>query len=117
MIPATQSALSALQAFGTKLNSNANNIANISSEGYKKTRVTLESQAHHGVRAVVEQIDTPGATHFEETGNGGELIELSNVDLAQELTETTINTRFYQANLKTLQAADEMLGNLLEIKA
>ncbi len=117
MIPAAQSALSALQAFGTKIDSNANNVANVSSEGYKKTRVILENQEPHGVKAVVEKVDTPGSMHYEETGNGMELVELSNVDLAQELPESMINKRFYQANLKTLQTADEMLGSLLEIKA
>ena len=46
-----------------------------------------------------------------------ELIEQSNVDLGQELPEMSLNSRFYEANLKTLQTADEMLGSLLKIKA
>lgn len=117
MIPATQSALSALQAFGTKLNSNANNIANASSEGYKKTRVLLENQEPHGVKAITEKVDTPGTMRYEETNNGEDFVELSNVDLAQELPESSINARFYQANLKTLQVADEMIGSLLKLKA
>lgn len=117
MITATQSALSALQAFGTKLQSNGNNIANISSEGYKKTRVTLANQEPQGVKSSVEKIDTPGTMSYEQTSSGMQLVELSNVDLAQELPETTLNTRFYQANLKTLQATDEMMGSLLKLKA
>ena len=117
MITATQSALSALQAFGTKLQSNGNNIANISSEGYKKTRVTLANQEPQGVKSSVEKIDTPGTMSYEQTGSGMQLVELSNVDLAQELPETALNTRFYQANLKTLQATDEMIGSLLKLKA
>lgn len=117
MIPATQSALSALQAFGTKLNSNANNIANVSSQGFKKTRVTLENQEPQGVKTAVEKIETPGAINYEQTSDGLQLVELSNVDIAQELPESSVNARFYQANLKTLQTADEMLGSLLKIKA
>jgi flagellar hook protein FlgE len=117
MIPAVNSALSGLQAFGTKMASNANNVANASSEGYKKTRVTLSDQAPQGVKASVETINSPGTTVFEETNNGSELIELSNVDLGEELPESQINARFYQANLKTLQVADEMTKNLLDIKA
>ncbi|MBU1140182.1 MAG: flagellar basal body protein [Proteobacteria bacterium] len=117
MIPATQSALSALQAFGTKLHSNANNIANVSSEGFKKTRVTLANQEPQGAKSSVEKIDTPGAMSYEQTSGGLQFTELSNVDLGQELPESTTTVRFYQANLKTLQVADEMMGSLLKLKA
>ncbi len=117
MIPAVNSALSGLQAFGTKMNSNANNIANVSSEGYKKTRVTLAEQAPQGVKASVETVDSPGAMRLEDTNDGSKLVELSNVDLAEELPESQLNARFYQANLKTLQSADEMTKSLLDIKA
>ncbi len=117
MIPAVNSALSGLQAFGTKIQSNANNVANISSEGYKKTRVTLSDQAPQGVSAAVETVDSPGAMRLEETNGGSAMVELSNVDLAEELPDSQLNARFYQANLKTLQVADEMTENLLDIKA
>jgi len=117
MISATNSALSGLQAFGTKMNSHANNIANVSSEGYKKTRVTMADQAPQGVKASVETIDSPGAMRLEDTNDGTKTVELSNVDLTEELPESQVNARFYQANLKTLQVADEMTENLLDIKA
>jgi flagellar basal body rod protein FlgG len=29
----------------------------------------------------------------------------------------SLNARFYEANLKTLQVTDEMLGSLLKVKA
>ena len=117
MIPAVNSALSGLQAYGTKVNSNANNIANLSSEGYKKTRVTLSNRAPEGVQANVETIDSPGNTRLEETANGQEQVELSNVDLAEELPDSQLNARFYQANLKTLQTVDEMTQSLIDLKA
>ncbi len=116
MIPAVNSAVSGLQVFGTKINSNANNIANASSEGYKKTRVTLSNQASQGVKATVETVDSPGMMRPEETNEGSEFVELSNVDLAEELPESQLNSRFYQANLKTLQTADEMTESLINIK-
>lgn len=117
MIPAVNSALSGLQAFGTKMNSNANNIANASTEGYKKSRVILENQAPQGVKASVETVDSPGTMRLEDTNDGSKFTELSNVDLAEELPDSQVNARFYQANLKTLQVADEMTENLLDIKA
>ncbi|MBL4903693.1 flagellar biosynthesis protein FlgC [Desulfocapsa sp. AH-315-G09] len=118
MIPAINSASSGLQAFGTKIHSNANNIANVSSEGYKKSRVTLSSQAPQGVSASVETIDSPGSMSLDNTNDGNNtLVELSNVDLAEELPDSQANASFYQANLKTLQTADEMTATLLNIKA
>lgn len=117
MISGVNQALSGLQAFGTKLESNANNIANASTEGYKKTRVTLANQAPQGVQASVETIDSPGTQILEQTNNGSELIEQSNVDLGEELPDTQLNARFYEANLKTLQVSDQMMGEMLNLKA
>lgn len=118
MIQQTQnSALSALQAFSTKVNSNANNIANANTEGYKKTRVNLETGKDGGVKPVVEKVDTPGARIFQDTSEGQKEVELSNVDLSQEIPEMSISSTLYKANLKTLQVTDEMTGTLLNLKA
>jgi flagellar basal body rod protein FlgG len=117
MISATSSAMSALTAFSTKINSNANNIANIQSEGFKKTRVTNEETENLGVQAVVEKVDTPGMMSIEETSDGTEMVELSNVDMAEELTDSTLNARFYEANLKTIKTEDEMTQSMLDILA
>ncbi|THB78762.1 MAG: flagellar biosynthesis protein FlgC [Desulfobulbaceae bacterium] len=117
MISAYQSSLSALQAFSTRLQSNANNVANISTEGFKKTRVVFADQQPHGVKTHVEKVETPGAKIYEQTTDGYELIELSNVDLADELPGMNLSNTFYKANLKTIQATNEMFGSLLDLKA
>ena len=117
MISSIQSALSGLQAFGTKIHSNANNIANSNTEGYKRTRVTLAEQNPNGVKAEVRRSEQPGPMIYTETNNGLELVEQSNVDIANELPDMMLNTNFYKANLKTLQAADEILGSVLDLKA
>lgn len=117
MISGTQSALSALQAFSTKTQSNANNVANSNTDGFKKTRVTLAETEPEGVKAYVDKVNTPGPSVYKETNNGSELVELSNVDLADEFVDSNMNTRFYQANLKTIQTVDEMTQSLLDIKA
>jgi flagellar hook protein FlgE len=116
MIPAMQSALSGLSAFSAKINSNANNIANANTEGFKKSRVILSSGEAQGVRVQIERVETPGDMVYEETSKGMELVEKSNVDLGQELPEMGVNAQLYKANLKTLQVADEMLGSLLKTK-
>ncbi len=116
MISAFQSALTGLQAFGTKVQSHANNIANANTNGYKSTRVILQSGDPQGVKSTVEKVNNPGPMVFEQGNNGEELVELSNVDLAKELTYTKLDSHMYKANLKTIQTTDEMLGSLLKIK-
>ncbi|HKJ64319.1 MAG TPA: flagellar basal body rod C-terminal domain-containing protein [Desulfopila sp.] len=117
MISAMQSALSALQAYGTKIHANANNIANGATEGYKQTRVILATVEPGGVKAKADKLDTPGPNIYTETTDGLELIEQSNVELSSELPQMMLNSHYYTANLKSLQAANELLDNVLDLKA
>ncbi|WP_457575426.1 flagellar basal body rod C-terminal domain-containing protein [Desulfomarina sp.] len=117
MIPAFQSALSGLRAFSTRIESNGNNIANAQTNGFNKTRVLLEEAKPHGVKTQIEKVDAQKTTVFQETGNGQEPVELSNVELSSEIPETIVNSRMYEANLKTIKAADDMVGSLLKIKS
>jgi flagellar hook protein FlgE len=43
-------------------------------------------------------------------------LEMSNVDLAEELVSMMITKTSFKANIKMIQAGDEMIGNLLDIK-
>ena len=117
MISGIHSALSGLTAIQTKIESNANNVANINTDGYKKTRVTLHEQEPQGIEAVVQQIQTPGPMVYEQTSAGETRVEKSNVELGEELPSMMLSRRFFQANLKTVQVQDEMLGSLLDIKS
>ena len=116
MISAYQSATSALQAFGTRINSNANNIANSQTEGYKRTNVTLAAPSQGGVQATVAKVNTQGPM-AGGAESGTPPIEQSNVDLVSELTDMTLNADYYKANLKTIQTADQMSKSLLDIMA
>jgi len=44
------------------------------------------------------------------------VIEMSNVDLANEFTEMIITSRSYQANSRTITTSDEMLQELINLK-
>ena len=110
-------ALSALRSFSTAIQSNSNNIANANTDGFKKTRVTMASTAPEGVKANVQRVDTPGPAIFQNDASGLEETEMSNVELSRELPEMRINSNLYKANLKSIQVADEMIGNLLKLKA
>jgi flagellar basal-body rod protein FlgC len=117
MISPLQSALSGLYAATTKLRANADNIANLSSEGFQRTRVLQTTTAAGGVRSVTEKVTAPGHILYEETNNGSELIELSNVELAAEMPDMNLNATMFKASLKAIETTDEMLGSLLQIKA
>ena len=117
MISGVYSALTGLYGFQKKAESSANNTANINTDGYKKTRVTLEDTKPQGVKPNVERIETPGPLVYEQTSEGKTLVEKSNVDLSYEIPNMMLSRRFYQANIKTIQIQDEMLGSLLDIKS
>ncbi len=116
MISAYNSALSALQTFGTRLQSNSNNVANANTNEFKRTRLINRATEPTGVKAEVQKVETPGTKVFEETPDGYEQVELSNVDLGAELTDMNLNTNLYKANLKTIETVDEMTGELLNLR-
>jgi flagellar basal-body rod protein FlgC len=117
MILASQAALSGLQAFTAKIQSNANNIANANTNGFKKTMVTNSSISPQGVKAQVNRLTAPGPTVYQETDTGMEPVELSNVDLAKEFVDLNLNSTMYKANLKTLESVNDMTGMLLKLKS
>jgi len=115
MIPFISSNLSALRAFGKKLSVIANNVANSESEGFKKSRAVLVEDPKNNVSVDISRVDTPGP--LVDVKEDGKIVqkEMSNVDLAQEIPQSSLAQVFYRANLKAVKEADEMLGTLLDI--
>lgn len=116
MLTGIGSSLSALMAIQTRTQVTANNTANVNSDGFKKTRVTLSEGLEKTVSANLRQVESPGPMVYEPTLDGQTLVEKSNVDLAEEIPTLLLDRRAFQANIKTVQAQDEMLGSLLDIK-
>ena len=87
----------------------------LNSVGFKKSRATLEAGRFGGVEPDVDQVNRPGYT--KRIVDRGQLrdVEASNVDLAEEFTDSIATQSGYKANLKTIQTHDEMLGTLLDI--
>ena len=117
MISGRSAALSGLQAYGMRLQNNANNVANMNTSGFKKGRVLLREEKPQGVSVHAEKIETPGPQTMEETGQGEQMVEQSNVDLAEELPEMIMNQHALLANIRSLQAIDEMDNSVLDLKA
>lgn len=117
MITGRYSSFSGLRAYGLRLQNNANNIANMKTDGFKKGRVLLSEEKPTGVKATYERLDTPGPVLPEETTEGTARAEQSNVELAEEFPEMSVNARAFQANIRSLRAMDEMDDTLLDLKA
>jgi flagellar hook protein FlgE len=115
MIDSVNPALSALSAFQKDMDVRANNIANVATNGFKKSRTTFEEATNGGVTTRIQEINTPGIPR--ETIQNDRIVETesSNVDLSEELTGMIPTQTAYIASLKTLKVSDEMLGSLLNI--
>lgn len=112
MISGVSSSLSGLSAFTRKLSNTAGNVANVNTDGYKKTTATIVEDKNGLPRVNIDKPDIP-CTIVQETD--GTVRELSNVELAGEFPRMMISRRGYEANIKALQLQNETLGSLLDI--
>ena len=114
MIPSVNSAISALQAYKTKLGVTAENIANVNTDEFKKSRATLKEGINGGVQVDIKRVNTLGRPYQKREGD--QLIEKegSNFSLEEEVPDMMVIQRTYEANLKVLQTHDKMLGTLLD---
>lgn len=115
MIGAIYAALSGLTAFSTQIDVTAHNVANVNTNGFKKSRTEFVAVETGGVRSVIQKNETAGPTVLNDTGYGPAQLELSNVDLGEEAVNQIIGQRGFEANLNVLNTADELLGSLLDI--
>jgi len=115
MISPLNSTVSALQAYSSQLEVTSNNIANVNTEGFKKSKATLQEDANGSVQVDIKQVDTPGNRYQVLEGDQMVEKETSNVDLSEEIPQMTVTQHAYQANMKVIQTQDEMLGNMLDI--
>jgi flagellar basal-body rod protein FlgC len=111
---ACNSALSALNALGIKFGVAANNVANVNTDGFKKSRAHLEDNHPAGVTVSISRPDIPGFSLPSEDGSP-ENRESSNVSLEEETVELLVSKRAYLANLNTLKQEEETIGTILDI--
>lgn len=108
-------ALAALAAFDKKLDVNANNVANMETNNFRKSRVEFQEHAGGGVQVTISRVDTPGI-EIEPGARTGEAGQTSNVSLEEEIAGQIITRYSYEANLLTLKTAAEMQKELIGIK-
>jgi flagellar hook protein FlgE len=115
MITGINSNVSALQAFSKQMSVSANNVANALSDDFKKSRAINNEGENSQVETVITKIDTPGPLVEDPASQTGELKELSNTDIAEEMVNQIAIKHAFEANTKVIKAYDETLGSLIDM--
>lgn len=96
--------VSSLIAHQNFANANANNIANVNTEGFIPTRTTLNNTSSGSVQAGFQKADDNGSI-------------LSQTDLSREMPDQVIAQRGHEVQGSAIRTQDDMLGSLLDILA
>lgn len=115
MISAIHTALSGLTAFAKQLDVSAHNLANLNTDGFKRSDTIFVEAANGGTFPVIRKDDSAGPTVLRNTSHGFTQVERSNVDIATELVDQIIARRGFEANLRAVNTADDLLGTLLDL--
>jgi flagellar hook-associated protein FlgK len=92
-------AQSGMQSAQLRLDSSANNVANLPTQGYRRQEAVAEAQPEGGVATRLQKAQQPG------------------VNLEEEVVEQMSASFAYKANLQVLRVADRNMGALLNEKA
>ena len=95
--------VSSIQAHQTMLNVNANNIANVNSDGFVPSDTRMSDDTN-SVSTNVRLADNNGS-------------QMGQTDLAKELPDQIIAQDAVAVNVEAIRTRDEMMGTLLDMKA
>jgi flagellar basal-body rod protein FlgC len=115
MITSVNSNISALQAFSKQMAVSANNVANALSDDFKKS-LAINTEGENGqVQTTITKANTPGPLVDDPLSSTGELKELSNTDIAEEMVNQIIASQGYKANTKVIKTYEETIGSLIDL--
>lgn len=115
MITSVNSNISALQAFSKQMVVSANNVANALSDDFKKSRAINTEGENGQVQTTITKINIPGPLVDDPLSTTGELKELSNTDIAEEMINQIIASQGYKANTKIIKTYEETIGSLIDL--
>ena len=95
--------ISSLMSNQTYMNNNAQNVANVNTDGYVPRNTTV-SETQNGLTK---------ANTTLATSNGS---EKSQTNLSKELTDQISIEKIAASNIQAIRTQDEMLGSLLDIR-
>jgi len=105
-------AQSGLEAATARLSVSANNVANALTPGFTPSRVAAADVKGGGVSSAV----APAVDAAAEARADRALLAGSGTDLIGEVVAQSQASQLYQANLATLQTADELFQAALKLK-
>ena len=108
-------ALTGLRALDKKLDVTADNVANVNTDNFKRSRAESSETCPAGVEVSIYTVDTPGMILPAE-GSAPER-ESSNVNIAEELVDLITTEHYYTANLEVIRAEEETAQALIDIIA
>lgn len=115
MVAPIRSNISALQAFSKQMAVSANNVANALSDDFKKSRAINTEGENGQVKTTITKMDAPGPLVADPLSETGKLKELSDTDIAEELTNQMIIKQEFAANTKVIKTNEETVGTLLDL--
>jgi len=95
--------VASMQAHSAYVNQNANNIANVNSNGFVPSNTNI-----------TEQNSSPRAS-FSKADNSGSV--RSQTDLTKEITNQVLITNGFDANANAIKTQNQMLGTVLDMQA
>ncbi|HGY11363.1 MAG TPA: hypothetical protein ENK36_03250 [Desulfobacterales bacterium] len=115
MVASIQSNVSALQAFSKQMAVSANNVANAFSDDFKNSRAIITEGQNGQVETTITKINTPGPLVEDPLSETGELKELSNTDIAEELVNQIMIEQGFKANAKVIKTYEETIGSIVDL--
>lgn len=94
--------ISSIQSHQTMMNVNANNVANVNTDGFVPSGTKMSS-GQGSVTANTRQADDNGSPK-------------SQTDLSKEIPNQIVAQRVTEANVSAIKTQDEMLGSLIDMK-
>jgi len=112
-ISALSTGLSGLQANQQALNVEAHNVANLNTQNFQPQQVGFQETAPAGSGTGV----TISSAARDLAKADGATAAPSGTDAASSITNSLVYKAGFQLSAKVIQAADERIGTLLDIKA
>lgn len=115
MVNSIKNNLSALNAFSKQMMVSSNNVANTLTQDYKKSRAINSQGTKNQVTTTITQINTNSPLVQNPLDETSELIELSNTDITEEMTNQIIIEQGFKANSKVISTNNELIGTIINI--
>lgn len=113
MVSGRTNVISSVAAHERVFGATADNVANASTNGDQRRQAVMRVGAAGSVDTHIRRAVSPAPEDPPVPDAPVADKELSNVDLAEEVTGLVSTTIGYKANLKVLRVQDEMVGSLL----